>query len=154
MYKRQTIYRRFANRDEVVMAVNARASIPVEPVDTGSLHGDIRAFIGHLAKSVSHRREHIVEALNAGSVTNPELDRAMRAKFIEPRLLELRGILARAKARGELTSVPSTEVAASIISGPSYHRAFVLRLPLTPKFLATATTLAVDGLRAAAPRAR
>ena len=75
----------------------------------------------------------------------------MRAKFITPRLVELRGILARAKERGELTTVPSAETAASFVSGPAYHRAYVLRLPLTPRFLQTATAFALDGLGATTP---
>ncbi|QCW49388.1 TetR/AcrR family transcriptional regulator [Nocardioides dongxiaopingii] len=48
-----TIYRRYANRDEVVMAVNARASIPVEPVDTGSLLGDIQAVVRGVVPTVN-----------------------------------------------------------------------------------------------------
>jgi AcrR family transcriptional regulator len=48
-----TVYRRFRNRDEVVMAVNARASIPVEPVDTGTLLGDIRAVVRGVVPTVN-----------------------------------------------------------------------------------------------------
>lgn len=40
-----TVYRRYANRDEVVFALNVRNSAPVEQVDTGSLRGDIRAVV-------------------------------------------------------------------------------------------------------------
>ena len=146
-----TLYRRWPTKIEVVMA--AIESITPEPAstDTGSLEGDIRAFISHLATSVAHRREHIVEALAAGSATHPELDEAIKAKFITPRLVELRGILARARDRGELATVPSAELAASFVSGPAYHRAYVLRLPLTPRFVQTATTFALNGLGATPP---
>ncbi|WP_193607383.1 TetR/AcrR family transcriptional regulator [Nocardioides lijunqiniae] len=40
-----TVYRRYANRDEVVFALNVAGSAPVEQVDTGSLRGDIRAVV-------------------------------------------------------------------------------------------------------------
>ena len=146
-----TLYRRYPTKLDLVMAAVAAVSPEPASSDTGSLEGDVRAFLGHLATSVSHRREHVVEALAAGSRTHPELDQAMRDKFIAPRLLELRNILARAKERGELTTVPSAEIAASIVSGPAYHRAYVLHLPLTPKFLETATNLALMGLGALAP---
>jgi AcrR family transcriptional regulator len=148
-----TLYRRWPTKLDLVMAAVEAVSPEKPSSDTGSLEGDIRAFISHIATSVAHRREHVFEALSAGSATHPELDDAIRAKFITPRLVELRGILARAKERGELTTVPSAEIAASIVSGPAYHRAYVMRLPLTPRFVQTATTIALDGLRASAPPA-
>ncbi len=146
-----TLYRRWPTKLDLVMAAVEAVSPEPASSDTGSLEGDIRAFIEHIATSVSHRREHIVEALAAGTATHPELDKAMRAKFITPRLVELRGILTRAKERGELATIPSPETAASFVSGPAYHRAYVLRLPLTRRFLQTATTFALDGLGATSP---
>jgi len=143
-----TLYRRWPTKLDLVMAAVEAISPEKASSDTGSLEGDIRAYIAHIATSVSHRREHVMEALSAGSATHPELDKAIRAKFITPRLVELRGILARAKERGELSSVPSAETASSFVSGPAYHRAYVLRLPLTPRFLQTATAFALDGLGA------
>ena len=142
-----TLYRRWPTKLELVMAAVDAVTPEKASTDTGSLDGDIRAFISH-STSVAHRREHIVEALAAGSATHPELDEAIKAKFITPRLVELRGILARAKERGELTTVPSAETAASFVSGPAYHRAYVLGLPLTPKFVQAATAFALDGLGA------
>ncbi len=47
--------------------------------------------------------------------------------------------------------MPSAEVASSFVSGPAYHRAYALGLPLTPRFIQTATTFALDGLGAAPP---
>lgn len=64
-----TVYRRFANRDEVVLALNARASIPVEPVDTGTLLGDIRAIVRGLVPTVN------TPALRA--TLGPQLGRAI-----------------------------------------------------------------------------
>ncbi|MGZ4681203.1 MAG: TetR/AcrR family transcriptional regulator [Acidimicrobiales bacterium] len=150
-----TLYRRWPTKLDLVMAAVEAVSPEKANTDTGSLDGDIRAFITHIATSVAHRRQHIVEALAAGSATHPELDEAIKAKFITPRLVELRGILARAKERGELASVPSAETAASFVSGPAYHRAYVLGLPLTPRFVQTATTFALNGLGATTtPRPR
>jgi AcrR family transcriptional regulator len=146
-----TLYRRWPTKLDLVMAAVEAVSPEKPDSDTGSLEGDIRAFISHIATSVALRREHVFEAISAGSATHPELDEAIRAKFITPRLVELREILARAKQRGELSTVPSAELAASIVSGPAYHRAYVLRLPLTPKFLQTAVTIALDGLGASTP---
>jgi AcrR family transcriptional regulator len=64
-----TVYRRFANRDEVVLALNARASIPVEPVDTGTLLGDITAIVRGLVPTVN------TPALRAA--LGPQLGRAI-----------------------------------------------------------------------------
>lgn len=141
-----TLYRRWPTKQQLVAA--AVASIVPQPtaVDTGTLKGDLKAFLVDFAQSVAARREDIAEGLAHEVKHNPELAAALREKFLVPRLDELGKVLSRAVLRGELTRCPSTEVAYSLVVGPIYHRAFVMAMPLTAAFLAEATVQALHGL--------
>jgi hypothetical protein len=129
--------------------VAAVATLVPEPVDTdtGSLAGDLTAFIEQVAHSISLRHEGVAEALGIERRRNPELDAALRERFLAPRLAELRTILGRAKRRGELDGVPPAEVVLSLVVGPLHHRAFQLGEPLTPGFVRAATGFALRALR-------
>jgi AcrR family transcriptional regulator len=141
-----TLYRRWPTKQQLVAA--AVASIVPQPTatDTGTLEGDLRAFLVDFAQSIAARREDIAEGLAHEVKHNPELAAALREKFLVPRLDELGKVLSRAVRRRELTPCPSTEVAYSLVVGPIYHRAFVMGLPLTPGFLAEASVQALHGL--------
>jgi AcrR family transcriptional regulator len=133
-----TLYRRWATKPELVAA--AVATLFPEPVDTdtGSLRGDLLAFVQHVADSITARREDVADAISVEKHRNPELAELLRERFLTPRLVDLRGILQRAKHRGELTTVPSAEVALSLVVGPLHHRALTLGEPLTRSFVRTA----------------
>ena len=143
-----TLYRRWPTKERLVAA--AVSSLHPEPSapDTGSLAGDIATLVQEVAASIGGRREGIAEGLAQESRRNPELRDALREKFLEPRLEQLRGILRRAKARSELTRAPDLETALSWILGPLYHRSFYLDEPLTPAFLRTTTAYVLRGLGA------
>ncbi len=141
-----TLYRRWPTKQQLVAA--AVASIVPQPTaaDTGTLGGDLKAFLVDFAQSIAARREDIAEGLAHEVKHNPELAAALREKFLVPRLDELEKVLARALRRRELTDCPSTEIAYSLVVGPIYHRAFVMAKPLTADFLAEATMQALRGL--------
>jgi len=141
-----TLYRRYATKTELVIA--AVESLLPQPADTdtGSLEGDLGAFIRYVAESIERRNERAVQALRLEKERNPDLDATMRERFLAPRLADLKGILARAKQRGEVDTVPSVEVALSLVTGPLYHRAYHLDEPLTPAFVKNAIGFAVRAL--------
>ena len=143
-----TLYRRWPTKQHLVAA--AVATLVPEPAntDTGSLAGDLAAFVQHVAQSISVRHEDVADALSIEKKRNPELAAALREHFLAPRLAELRGILLRAKRRGEVHTVPPVEVTLSLVVGPIYHRAFHLGEPLTPAFVRTATAYALRALQA------
>jgi AcrR family transcriptional regulator len=142
-----TLYRRWPTKQQLVVA--AVATLVPEPVetDTGSLAGDLTAFIEHVAQSISLRHEGVTEALSIERKRNPELDEALRERFLAPRLVELRSILARAKRSGELEGTPPAEVVLSLVVGPLHHRAYQLGEPLTPGFVRAATGFALRALQ-------
>jgi AcrR family transcriptional regulator len=143
-----TLYRRWPTKQDLVAA--AVATMVPEPAntDTGSLAGDITAFLQHVASSIAARQEGIADALSIEKKHNPELAALLRARFREPRLAELRAIFVRAKRRGEVSTVPPPEVALSLIAGPLYHRSSNLGEPLTPAFVRAAAAHALRALQA------
>lgn len=143
-----TLYRRWTAKHELVAA--AVAALAPEPIDTdtGSLASDVDAFLRHVGRSMTERDEAVAEVLALEARRDPDLAAALAEKFRAPRLAELKGILSRAAARGELPSSPPPDVALSLLTGPVYHRVFVLREPITPAFLRRAVAHAVAGLQA------
>lgn len=141
-----TLYRRWATKQELILA--AVGTLIPQPVgaDTGTLEGDLDAFVQHVAAATLSRREDVAEALNAEKKRNPELSAVLRERFLAPRLTDLRAILQRAKARGEVTSAPSPDVLLSLVVGPIHHRSQVLGQPLTPSFLRTVSGHAARAL--------
>jgi AcrR family transcriptional regulator len=143
-----TLYRRYATKVELVTA--AIATLLPQPVDTdtGSLEGDVAAFIRNVAHSIARRNERAVQALRIEKERDPELHACLRERFLAPRLTDLKGILSRAKQRGEISTVPPVDFALSLLAGPLYHRAYHLDEPLTPAFVKSAISSAVRALRA------
>lgn len=138
-----TLYRRYATKIELVTA--AIATLLPQPVDTdtGSLEGDLAVFIRHVAQSIERRNERAVQALRLEKERDAELHAYLRERFLAPRLADLKAILARAKKRGEIDTIPATDVALSLITGPLYHRAYHLDEPLTPAFVKHTIAFAV-----------
>jgi hypothetical protein len=77
-------------------------SLAPDPIhtDIGSLAGDLAAFLDHIASAITARRQGFTEELALEVQANPELDAALREKFLTPRLVELESILNRARHRG------------------------------------------------------
>jgi AcrR family transcriptional regulator len=143
-----TLYRRYTTKTELVTA--AIAALLPEPIDTdtGSFDGDMSAFVRNVAQSIERRNERAVQALRIEKQHNPQLDACLRERFLAPRLADLRALLNRAKKRGEIETAPSVEVALSLVTGPLYHRAYLLDEPLTPAFVRSTIAFAVRALSA------
>lgn len=143
-----TLYRRWPAKQDLVAAALESLSPEPENTDTGSLAGDIQAFVRNLAASVAARREEVVDAIASEAKRNPELGAALREKFLVPRLEQLTGILRRATRRHEVGQQVPPEVALSLIAGPLYYQAFVLSQPVTPAFQRRCVVHALHGLGA------
>jgi AcrR family transcriptional regulator len=143
-----TLYRRYTTKTQLVTA--AIATLLPEPVDTdtGSLEGDVSAFVRNVAQSIERHNERAVQALRIEKQRNPELEACLRERFHAPRLANLRALLNRAKKRGDIDTVPPVEVALSLVTGALYHRAYFLDEPLTPAFVKTTIACAVRALGA------
>lgn len=111
-----TIYRRFANRDEVVMAVNARASIPVEPVDTGSLQGDIRAVVHNIVPTVNTPAQRATMGPQLGrAIADDDANRVFQETVSGSSDVYMRPIWERGLARGEIDPGLDYDIARTVL---------------------------------------
>jgi AcrR family transcriptional regulator len=142
-----TLYRRWPTKQDLVAAAITSITTPSVDTDTGSLPGDIAAFVRDVAKTIAARGE-FMNRLSIDLKSDANLCATLREKLLAPRLADLQSILGRAVERGELPKqkAPSADVALSLIIGPVYHRAFVLDETLTPAFLRTVAGFACAGL--------
>jgi AcrR family transcriptional regulator len=143
-----TLYRRYTTKLELVTAAIARLLPEPVDTDTGSFEGDMAAFIRNVAQSIERRNEGAVQALRVERERDPELHACLRERFLAPRLTDLKAILARAKKRREIDTIPPVDVALSLVTGPLYHRAYHLDETLSPAFVKTTIAFAVRALRA------
>jgi AcrR family transcriptional regulator len=141
-----TLYRRYPTKVDLVVAALQCVVVERVDTDTGTLLGDVAAFIRQSAASLAARAEFTRISVDISA--DPQLSATFKEKLLAPRLSELNGILHRAADRGEMSKakVPSPEVAFSLVIGPVHHRAMVLQEPLTPAFLRAAANAAYAGL--------
>lgn len=147
-----TLYRRWPTKQHLVAAALASLHHEVVDVDTGSLDGDLAAFLEDLADAMVPRRAELSEDVAVELRRNPEFRAAVNEKFLVPRLAVFGEILDRAAARGELGPLPA-EDALSFATGALHHRVYVLGRTVTPEFLRAAARAATASLRALAPPA-
>lgn len=144
-----TLYRRWATGDELLAA--ALRSMQPEPIviDTGSLDGDLGAFIDYLAQALQ-RFEQVVLA-EAGGPRAPQSLRDEAAEmFAKPRIAMLSDMLQRALHRGEITCMPSLTLSWTYVVSPVYHWLYLQGKAPTPEFREQTRAMLSAGLRAIA----
>ena len=145
------IYRRWPSKLELVIAAVSRAAVrPAEVPDTGSLRGDVHAFLvggRRLLDDPVGRR--VLADLVAEAARVPELDALLTATVGAPRRELASVLLERAVARGELRPELDRELALDVVPAALYWRIAVRRATLTDddlERLADATTAALRAL--------
>jgi AcrR family transcriptional regulator len=126
-----TLYRRWPTKQALVAAAVQTLMADPAPQDTGSLASDVEAFVRRIARAMAkHAQLSVLPA-----AVDDELRELNRKAFIEPRLDQLRDLLDRAVARGEIERAPQPDALLSMTTGPLYHRTFILDEKVTPAFL-------------------
>ena len=123
-----TLYRRWETKPSLVVdaMVRAKHAPAIDPIDTGSLRGDLLAtFCG------SHGIDRNAATGVMGSVitalsSDPEFAALFREKFIAPKVALSRQIYDRALERGEIGPDVDLEMIAPALAGILLHRSFVL----------------------------
>jgi AcrR family transcriptional regulator len=126
-----TLYRRFHDKDELVIASLEHFSERRAPVDTGSLLGDLRAVLSRIGEALAGDGGRILEGLMSETLRNRDLGERIRSRLVPGQHDQLRAILDRAYGRGELPCEVDVDLAESIIAGPLYHRMLIAVRPVT-----------------------
>jgi len=127
---KQTIYRWWPSKADVVLdALLEMAAELVAVPDTGSLRGDLMAFLASTFRQRGQRP--VLVGLMAQAVFDPVFGREFRDRFLFSRRDVLREILRRGVARGEISADEDLELVLDIVFGVLWYRLLLDHVPVT-----------------------
>jgi AcrR family transcriptional regulator len=131
-----TIYRHWPNRSALVIDACLRMTDGEEaPPDTGSLEGDVRAILTHIAELLATARwSSIVPSIVDVAEHDPafaDIHSRIQRRHAAP----LRSALERAALRGEIPSTADRDAMAAALLGPLFYRRWFSREPIDATFL-------------------
>ncbi|GAB6902007.1 TetR/AcrR family transcriptional regulator [Kineosporia succinea] len=149
---RHTIYRRWAGKDELILAAIAcvdSSDLGADALaDTGALRSDLLALLDPGWLGSGERRLRILSSVSAMMSRSPEALVAVREAIIEPSTAAYRVLIERAVARGEYAQPDSIEALAQVIPSMLTYRALFLQQSVDEEFVLSM----VDGVLLAALR--
>jgi AcrR family transcriptional regulator len=150
-----TIYRRFRDRDDLALAVLIEMSEAFRvPRDLGDTRKELLAFVNEGTKVIL--LGGVAPGLASQIATDPDLGRTYRER-IDLRLAEVKEIIDRGIARGDLRPDTDVRVAHELMIGPRYYRLLFSGAPLNKRHAeqvvdAVLATYGADQKRARARR--
>jgi AcrR family transcriptional regulator len=142
-----TVYRRWPTKLALAVAAYSETIGPADPVDTGSLHGDLEEVAEDLYRFFSGEHGQILAVLVRAAGDEEAVEAAVR-RSAEQRRAGLRRILERARNRGELDPATDLELLMDVLTGPLWARLLVTGRRITRPMvhdLISLTTAAVAG---------
>ena len=139
---RTALYRRWADKSQLV--VEAMVSrLPTRSLpDTGSIRGDLLAYTRQLAATFSHTpAARVLPGLVAAMATDPSLAASYRTLLVQPLRQQVRAAITRGIARGELNEDTDVEFFLDAVAGPLYVRLLITGDPLDPHYPRAAVDL-------------
>ncbi len=130
-----TIYRRWPSKERLVLDALNHAMRPFDLIDTGTLRGDLDAYLGELARRMSEgKASDVLPDLIAASVRDSNL-RTSLDEYIRYRRQPLQTILGRGIQRSELAADTDVEVVIDALIGPFVYRRLLSHDPLDDDFV-------------------
>lgn len=116
-----TIYRRYAGKMELALAAIVAYCDQEPPIYSGETRADLIVQMNHLRRALDRPYGMaMIGTVLAEEHETPELLASFRTYLVQPRREAVQAILEQARARGELRSDASLEVAANMLIGPYY----------------------------------
>ena len=116
-----SLYRRWPSRAELVGdAMQYLRPHGVEAPDTGNVRDDLLGYLRSLAEVFNGGTGDAVRGLIAETIRDPELNRMVRIRFIDPGLAQVLDVLRKGAIRGEVRPTALTYRIASV--GPNLLR--------------------------------
>jgi AcrR family transcriptional regulator len=131
-----TIYRHWSGKAQIVAAAVRRLKMDVlaEPVDTGSLRGDLLGELTQMCTSVTTEDAALVAGVMSAMRTDPELAHLVRTQVIESKRGKFQGIIDRAVSRGELPAGSQPDPVDEVIPAMLMNRLVIQGEPLDEAF--------------------
>lgn len=146
-----TIYRRWASKEELTLAVVAEISREWVVADTGDPRADATSMLTQMGQLMrTSQAGRLLPRLLSEAKDNPELTERWRASIVEPRRRRFRELVGRGIAAGQLHADLDVEATVDLLIGPVLYRHIVSGAPTDdPALVATIVRAVWHGL---APR--
>jgi len=127
---KETLYRWWRSKTEVVLEALAQRSLATIPApDTGSLRGDLSAFLHATVASSDRTTRRLLRALAAEAASDPGFADLVTRQFIATRRASLGELLQRGVERDEISSRQAA-IAIDLIYGSLWYRLIFQNAPL------------------------
>jgi AcrR family transcriptional regulator len=140
-----TIYRRWRDKWELALDAVMINMLPrfANPVDVGDTRKELLTFLDSVTKLwASSPYGPAMQGLVSQIATEPELARVYREQVVEPRREQLRPVIERGIARGDLRPDTDLRLVHELLVGPILYRLLLSGPPLNRKL----TTSLVDAV--------
>ena len=140
-----TIYRRWRDKWELALDAVMIDMLPrfADPVDVGDTRKELITFVDSVTKLwASPPYGPAMQGLISEIATEPELAREYRERVVEPRREQLRPVIERGIARGDLRPDTDFRLVHELLIGPILYRLLLSGPPLDRKL----TTSLVDAV--------
>ncbi|MFJ4919537.1 TetR/AcrR family transcriptional regulator [Streptomyces sp. NPDC088725] len=146
---RPALYRRWPSKHALTTALVADAERDAVENDTGSLRGDVTAFLAAADAGLRNPLvARIVPDLLIEAKRETELGESLTL-VRDTRRARAGRIFDRAIARGELSPDTDREMALDLLAAPIYWRLAMARIPTDPGYLARLTDVTLTAIAAA-----
>jgi AcrR family transcriptional regulator len=145
-----TIYRRWPNKDALILDALRQSKPPPLTFDTGNFRVDIEHYLRSLRALLADPLMQRLSLRLLGELSGrPEWSEGYFSDTMRPNLVALAGMIERARTRGELRADANTTLVMEILGGPLfYHFIFSLFMPNQPEFdIEQFIALVWDGLK-------
>ncbi len=113
-----TLYRRWrCKADLVIDAIRAHVGLRAEIVDTGDIGADMRSFLEQMLADLIGPDGALLATFMAERLRHPALAEAFEAQYVSQKRSQLRDLVRRAVARGDLSADTDIDLLADV--GPS-----------------------------------
>jgi AcrR family transcriptional regulator len=124
-----TIYRRWRDKDELALAILVDTTEKISaPPDLGDTRKELLTFVKTAKRIV--KPGGIVTGLVSDIATKPHLGRVYREQIVDLRLAEVKTVIDRGIARGDLRPDTDVRLAHEMLVGPLFYRLLFSGAPL------------------------
>jgi len=118
-----TIYRRWSSKEELVRDAIVFMHDDFVAPDTGSLRGDYEGMAARVIAAAERAgAATFMPRLLGDAANDPELHAIFYEHLVEPRRTQMRSVLERAMARGEIRDDLDVELVIDLFAGPVVYR--------------------------------
>lgn len=131
------IYRRWKSKQDLAVDLVTKVAVAaIDVPDTGTLRGDVRAYLQNGRQALTHRLARtIIPDLLAEAARDPDYAATIAGQIREPRRLKAAQVFERARQRGEIAEDADIDVALDMVGGALYWRQSVMQLDADDNYL-------------------